>query len=188
MRSPLLLRLGYAATRLRRITRKSENADQVRRLLALAAMVENVRSLPCATWLTGGSSNLAGLLLTAEGCSAVKIMRRTGIAKPTAWRQQKRSMTEGVPGLWRDKTPPCRIPPLGLATEQRVMSRTLDNPPGEITRWAAAKAKESASVRCSVSGAGMVCSCTGRGISRARSKIGAASPSLSAGPEVPTIC
>jgi transposase len=40
MRKPIPLRLDYDAVRLRRLARESENADQVRRLLALAVIYE----------------------------------------------------------------------------------------------------------------------------------------------------
>src|SRR5580693_1823309 len=40
MRQPIPLRPDYDATRLRRIARESEDADQVRRLLALAVIYE----------------------------------------------------------------------------------------------------------------------------------------------------
>jgi len=84
------------------------------------------------------------ILLTANGCGTEEIMRRTGTAKTTVWRWQERFMTDGVAGLLRDKTRPSRIPPLGMAIEQRVVTRTLGEPPGETTHWtAAAMAKES---------------------------------------------
>src|SRR5215469_9342934 len=84
------------------------------------------------------------VLLTADGCGTAEIMRRTATSKTAVWRWQERYMTDGVAGLLRDKTRPSRIPPLGMAIEQRVVTRTLDDPPGETTHWtAAAMAKES---------------------------------------------
>src|SRR6478609_6839948 len=84
------------------------------------------------------------ILLTANGCGTEEVMRRSGTAKTTVWRWQERFMTDGVAGLLRDKTRPSRIPPLGMALEQRVVTRTLGDPPGETTHWtAAAMAKES---------------------------------------------
>src|SRR3712207_5494755 len=50
------------------------------------------------------------VLLTADGCGANEIMRRTGKAKTVVWRWQERFMREGVDGLLRDKTRPPRIP------------------------------------------------------------------------------
>src|SRR5215470_11617180 len=73
------------------------------------------------------------VLLTAEGCGTEEIMRQTGTAKTTVWRWQERFMTDGVAGLLRDKTRPSRIPPLGMAIEQRVVTHTLNDPPGETT-------------------------------------------------------
>ena len=46
-------------------------------------------------------------------------------------------MTEGVDGLLRDKTRPSRIPPLGPEVAERVVARTLADPPGETTHWTA---------------------------------------------------
>jgi transposase len=83
------------------------------------------------------------VLLTADGCGTAEIMRRTATSKTAVWRWQERYMTDGVAGLLRDKTRPSRIPPLEAAVEARVVSRTLDDPPGETTHWtAAAMAKE----------------------------------------------
>ena len=83
------------------------------------------------------------VLLTADGCGTAEVMRLTYTAKTTVWRWQERFMTEGVMGLLRDKTRPARIPPLGKEVEQAVVTRTLEDPPGETTHWtAAAMAKE----------------------------------------------
>ena len=83
------------------------------------------------------------VLLTADGCGTAEIMRRTATSKTAVWRWQERYMTDGVAGLLRDKTRPSRLPSLGAAVEVRVVSRTLDDPPGETTHWtAAAMAKE----------------------------------------------
>jgi len=53
------------------------------------------------------------VLLTAEGHGTSEIKRRTGKAKTVIWRWQERFGAEGLAGLWRDKTRPSRIPPLG---------------------------------------------------------------------------
>jgi transposase len=53
-------------------------------------------------------------------------------------------MQAGVDGLLRDKTRPPRIPPLGAEIVERVVQRTLSDPPGEAThRTAPAMAKAS---------------------------------------------
>jgi len=84
------------------------------------------------------------VLLTADGYGTAEIMRRTDTSKTAVWRWQERFMTDGVPGLMRDKTRPSRIPPLSTEVEQHVVARTLEDPPGETTHWtAAAMAKES---------------------------------------------
>jgi integrase len=55
------------------------------------------------------------VLLTADDHGTAEIMRRTGKAKTVIWRWQERFGAEGLGALWRDKTRPSRIPPLGPA-------------------------------------------------------------------------
>jgi transposase len=47
-------------------------------------------------------------------------------------------MVAGVDGLLRDKTRRSRIPPLGPEIAERVVTLTLEPPPGETTHWTAA--------------------------------------------------
>jgi len=83
------------------------------------------------------------ILATADGSGTSEIMRRTGRSKSVVWRWQERFMQEGVDGLLRDKTRPSRIPPLSQAIIARVIERTAEAPPGEVTHWTAeAMAKE----------------------------------------------
>jgi hypothetical protein len=69
------------------------------------------------------------VLLTADGCGTVEIMRSTSLSKTAVWRWQERFMTEGVAGLLRDKTRPPRIAPLADDVEASVVSTTLGDPP-----------------------------------------------------------
>ena len=92
----------------------------------------------------------AGIILaTADGVGTVEIMRRTGKSKPCVWRWQARFMAEGVEGLLRDRTRPSRIPPLGAEVAERVVARTLSDPPGETTHWTAATMAEVAGISVS---------------------------------------
>jgi hypothetical protein len=75
------------------------------------------------------------ILATAEGCGTAEIMRRAGVSKPCVWRWQERFMHEGVAGLLRDKTRKPGLPPLSPALVDRVVERTLSEPPGEATHW-----------------------------------------------------
>ncbi len=78
------------------------------------------------------------VLLTADGVGTVEIMRRTGKSKTAVWRWQERFMQEGVDGLFRDKTRPSRIPPLGDEIAERVVAlTTTTEPSGEVTHWTA---------------------------------------------------
>src|SRR3712207_9386113 len=52
------------------------------------------------------------VLLSADGVGTMEIQRRTGKAKPTIWRWQRRFVEASVDGLLRDATRPGRKPPL----------------------------------------------------------------------------
>ena len=75
------------------------------------------------------------VLLTAEGHGTSEIKRRTGKAKTVIWRWQGRFGAEGLAGLWRDKTRPSRIPPLGADVAERVVALTLAGAPPAATHW-----------------------------------------------------
>ena len=77
------------------------------------------------------------VLLTGDGVGTNEIMRRTRTSKTCVWRWQERFMQEGVEGLLRDKTRPSRIRPLDATVIERVVARTLEDPPGETTHWTA---------------------------------------------------
>src|ERR1700722_17425510 len=79
------------------------------------------------------------VLLTADGCGTAEIMRATGKAKTVIWRWQERFGEEGVAGLWRDKTRPSRILPLGPGWAERIGRLSLAGPP-PTTGTAMAKA------------------------------------------------
>ena len=78
------------------------------------------------------------ILASADGCGTAEVMRRAGVSKPCVWRWQERFMTDGGDGLLRDKTRPARIPPLPKAVIERVVTRTLQEPPPDgVTHWTA---------------------------------------------------
>src|ERR1700730_3088164 len=78
------------------------------------------------------------VLLTADGKCAAEIMREAGVAKTCVRRWQDRFAAAGVDGLLRDKTRRSRIPPLVDTIVNRIVSETLEPPPGEVTHWTAA--------------------------------------------------
>jgi transposase len=78
------------------------------------------------------------VLLSADGVGTSEIMRRTGKSKTCIWRWQERFMQEGFDGLLRDKTRPSRLSPLGKDVVDRVVTLTLQDPPGEATHWTGA--------------------------------------------------
>ena len=77
------------------------------------------------------------VLATADGLGTNAVMRRTGKSKTAVWRWQERFMEEGIEGLFKDKTRPPRVAPLGPEIADRVVALTLGDPPGETTHWTA---------------------------------------------------
>ena len=75
------------------------------------------------------------VLLSAERLGTALIVRRTGKAKPSVRRWQRRYLEAGIEGLLHDKTRPSRIPRLASDLVERVVGRTLQPPPGETTHW-----------------------------------------------------
>ncbi|MFQ5961511.1 MAG: IS630 family transposase [Candidatus Methylomirabilales bacterium] len=86
------------------------------------------------------------ILLTADGCGTMEIMRRTGKSKPTVWRWQRRFMEAGVAGLLRDKTRPPGKPPLPAETVARVVALTLQEPPRGRTQWTSSAMAEAVGI------------------------------------------
>src|ERR1700716_2168187 len=89
------------------------------------------------------------VLLTADGLGTNEIMRRTAKSKTCVWRWQERFMEEGFEGLLRDKTRPSRIEPLKADVAERVVARTLADPPGETTHWTGAMMAEAIGISVS---------------------------------------
>jgi len=89
------------------------------------------------------------VLMTAAGHGTAEIMRRTGKAKTVIWRWQERFGTEGVAGLWRDKTRPSRIPPLDPQIAERVVALTLGGLPPAATHWTGAAMAEAVGISVS---------------------------------------
>src|SRR4029079_13393331 len=75
------------------------------------------------------------VLLSADGVGTMAIQRQTGKGKPTIWRWQARFVAEGVDGLLHEATRPPGKPPLPPEGIERVVERTLAEPPGETTHW-----------------------------------------------------
>jgi len=75
------------------------------------------------------------VLATADGCGTFEIMRRAKTSKPTVWRWQARYLDKGVDGLRRDKIRPSRVPPLPRETRLKVITRTVQETPGNATHW-----------------------------------------------------
>src|SRR5215831_13058398 len=73
------------------------------------------------------------ILATAEGCGTAEIMRRAAVSKPCVWRWQRRFMETGVDGLLHDKTRKPGKAPVPQSMVGRLITRTLDPPPGETT-------------------------------------------------------
>jgi transposase len=96
---------------------------------ALEAVVANRNSPQKRVW------RAKIVLMTADGHGTAEIMQATGKAKTVIWRWQQRFGEEGVAGLWRDKTRPSRIPPLGPEVAERIVALTLAGPPPTASHW-----------------------------------------------------
>ena len=75
------------------------------------------------------------ILCSGERLNVAQIAKRAGVSRPSVWRWQQRFGEEGVAGLTRDKTRKPGKPPLGRAVEERVITLTCSQPPGEVTHW-----------------------------------------------------
>src|SRR6202521_6160940 len=89
------------------------------------------------------------VLLTADGRGTAEIMQATGKAKTVIWRWQERFRDEGAAGLWRDKTPPSRIPPLSTEVVERVLAMTLAGPPPAASHWTGSAMAKAAGISVS---------------------------------------
>ena len=89
------------------------------------------------------------MLLTADDHGTAEIMRATGKAKTVIWRWQERFGEEGVAGLWRDKTRPSRVPPLGPEVAERIVALTLAGPPPTASHWTGAAMAKAAGISVS---------------------------------------
>jgi transposase len=89
------------------------------------------------------------VLLTADAHGTAEIMRATGKAKTVIWRWQERFQDEGAAGLWRDKTRPSRIPPLGPEVAERVVALTLAGPPPTASHWTGSAMAKAAGISVS---------------------------------------
>ena len=89
------------------------------------------------------------VLLTAEGVGTSAIMRDTGKSKTCVWRWQERFADQGFEGLLRDKTRPSRISKLDPSIAERVVTLTMQAPPGETTHWTGVAMAEAARVSVS---------------------------------------
>ena len=84
--------------------------------------------------------------MTGDGVGTLTIMREVGCAKATVWRWQERFAAEGVDGLLRDKSRPPGKTPLARTVVERVIERTLGEPPGEATHWSGRAMAEAAGI------------------------------------------
>jgi transposase len=89
------------------------------------------------------------VLMTAAGHGTAEIMQKTGKAKTVIWRWQERFGTEGVAGLWRDKTRPSRIAPLDPKIAERVVALTLGGPPPAASHWTGSAMAEAVGISVS---------------------------------------
>ncbi len=75
------------------------------------------------------------ILASMDQLNVAEIARRAGVSRPCVWRWQQRYAEAGIGGLLRDKTRKPGKAPLGQAIEERVITLTCCEPPGETTHW-----------------------------------------------------
>jgi len=75
------------------------------------------------------------VLLSADGVSTGDIMRRLGTSTPTISRWRNRYETDGVVGLFKDRSRPGRKRRIGQAKVREVVYRTLQEKPSCATHW-----------------------------------------------------
>ena len=78
------------------------------------------------------------VLATADCHGTNEIMRRASTSKPAVWRWQGRYLDKGLVGLMRDKTRPWRVPPLPRETRLKVIAKTVQESPPNVTHWSRA--------------------------------------------------
>ena len=110
---------------------------------ALEAVVANRNSAQKHVW------RAKIVLMTADSYGTAEIMRATGKAKTVIWRWQERFRDEGAAGLWRDKTRPSRIAPLGPEVAERVVALTLAGPPPTASHWTGSAMAKAAGISVS---------------------------------------
>ena len=75
------------------------------------------------------------VLLAGDGVGTDEIQRRLGVSKPTIRRWRSRYIEAGVDGLCRDKTRPPGKAPLTVEVVNRVLEKTMRQPPPDATQW-----------------------------------------------------
>lgn len=75
------------------------------------------------------------ILHSSERLPVLQVARHAGVSRPAVWRWQHRFAEEGVEGLLRDKTRPPGKPPLSPEIVDRVLTLTVQEPPGEASHW-----------------------------------------------------
>lgn len=75
------------------------------------------------------------VLLSADGVSTGEIMRRLSTSTPTISRWRSRYETDGVAGLFKDRSRPGRKRKIGEAKVREVVQRTLQEKPSCATHW-----------------------------------------------------
>ncbi len=70
------------------------------------------------------------VLATADGLGTNALVRATGTSKTAVWRWQEHFASDGVDGLFRDKTRPSRFAPFGPWVGERIAA--LDVRDGKV--------------------------------------------------------
>lgn len=74
-------------------------------------------------------------LLSADGISTGEIMHQLGTTTPTITRWRDRYVTDGIPGLLKDRSRPGRKRRIEETKVREVVDRTLQEKPSNATHW-----------------------------------------------------
>ena len=75
------------------------------------------------------------VLFSADGLSTGEIMNQLGTSTPTITRWRDRYVTDGIPGLLKDRSRPGRKPRIEETKVREVVDRTLQEKPSNATHW-----------------------------------------------------
>lgn len=75
------------------------------------------------------------VLMTADGCGVMAIMREVGVSKTTVWRWREYFVEAGVTGLVKGRSKPPGQKPIATGIKLKVIEKTVKERPADATHW-----------------------------------------------------